>query len=93
MDKKALKDGAIMAALILVVFEVIVIIAGLINPEGLIFQLDFRDPVDQLVIIGGALVCGVSMYVKEAAKNKQNAMLDLEKNKGKDAADVEITDD
>ena len=31
--------------------------------------------------------------VKEAAKNKQNAMLELEKNKGKDAADVGITDD
>lgn len=93
MDKKALKDGAIMAALMLAVFEVIVIIAGLINPEGLIFQLDFRDPVDQLMIIGGALVCGVSMYAREAAKNKQNALLELEKNKGRGSADVEIAED
>ena len=85
MDRKALKSAVIMAGIMLAVFEVIVFMAYVINPEGLIFHLDFREPLDQLIILGCAAVCGISVYAREAARNKQNAILELKQNKAEES--------
>ena len=62
MNKAALKQGALIAAVTLVVFEGIATLVQLIDPQGGILRVDYRNPVQHVIIVAAALCFGISAY-------------------------------
>ena len=71
LDKKAMKSATVMAAIVLVVFEALSIGVQLIDPEGGILRVNYRNPLQHLVIVVIALGFGICAYFRERRKDKQ----------------------
>ena len=72
LDKKAMKSATVMAAIVLVVFEALSIGVQLIDPEGGILRVNYRNPLQHLVIVVIALGFGICAYIKERKKKNNN---------------------
>ena len=72
MKKAALKNAALIAAIALVVFEGIATLVQLIDPQGGLLRVNYRNPVQHVIIIAAALGFGVAAYCRAYKKNKSN---------------------
>lgn len=70
MNKKALKQAALVAAIVLAGFEALGFLVQLIDPQGGLLRVDMRNPVVHGVIVVAALVIGVIMYIREHSGNR-----------------------
>ena len=71
-DPKALKAAALLAAIVLVVFEALSVLVTWIDPSGGLLRIDLHNPMLHVIIVIVALVFGLSAYVREYRKNKTN---------------------
>ena len=55
IDKKAIKPAVTIAAIVLVVFEALSIFVQLIDPEGGILRVNYRNPLQHVIIVVIAL--------------------------------------
>ena len=72
MNKEALKAGALLAVIVLVVVEAIAILVQLIDPLGGHLRVDYHNPVQHVIILIAALGFGFSAYIRECRKNRNN---------------------
>ena len=68
MNKEALKAGALMTAVVLVVFEAVAGLVQLVDPQGGLLHIDLKNPVIHVVILAAALAAGVFRYIGGRAK-------------------------
>ena len=71
IDKHAIKPAMLIAAVVVVVFEALSIGVQLIDPEGGILRVNYRNPLQHVIIIIIALGFGVCAYIRERKKDKQ----------------------
>ena len=71
MKKAALKNAALIAAIALVVFEGIATLVQLIDPQGGLLRVNYRNPVQHVIIIAAALGFGVAAYLRHVRRTKQ----------------------
>ena len=69
MNKAAWKNAALIAAITLVVLEGIAILVQLIDPQGGLLRVDYRNPVQHIIIIAAALGFGIAAYCRACKKN------------------------
>ena len=69
MNKAAWKNAALIAAITLVVLEGIAILVQLIDPQGGLLRVDYRNPVQHIIIIAAALGFGIAAYCRAYKKN------------------------
>jgi hypothetical protein len=72
IDKKAIKSAVTIAAIVLVVFEALSIFVHLIDPEGGILRVNYRNPLQHVIIVVIALGFGICAYIKERKKKNNN---------------------
>ena len=72
IDKKAIKPAVTIAVIVLVVFEALSIFVQLIDPEGGILRVNYRNPLQHVIIIVIALGFGICAYIKERKKKNNN---------------------
>lgn len=70
MDKAALKNAAFIAAIAMVVFEGIATLE-LIDPQGGLLHVNYRNPVQHIIIVVAALGFGVAAYLRHVRRTKQ----------------------
>ena len=70
IDKKAIKPAVTIAAIVLVVFEALSVLVQLIDPEGGILRVNYRNPLQHIIIVVIALGFGICAYVREHKKNR-----------------------
>lgn len=70
IDKKAVKPALSTAAIALAVFEALTIGLELIDPEGGILRVDFRNPIQHVIIVAIALGFGICVYFRERGNKK-----------------------
>ena len=71
MDKKALKQAALIAAIVLAGFEALCFLVQLIDPQGGLLRVDMRSAVPHAVIVIAALAAGIGTYIRERKKNRE----------------------
>ena len=72
MNKAALKNAALIAAVALVVFEGIATLVQLIDPQGGLLRVNYRNPVQHIIIVAAALGFGVAAYGRACRKNRNS---------------------
>ena len=72
IDKKAIESAVTIAAIVLVVFEALSIFVQLIDPEGGILRVNYRNPLQHVIIVVIALGFGICAYIKERKKKNNN---------------------
>ena len=72
IDKKAIKPAVTIAAIVLVVFETLSIFVQLIDPEGGILRVNYRNPLQHVIIVVIALGFGICASIKERKKKNNN---------------------
>ena len=70
MNKAALKNAALIAAITLVVFEGLTVLVQLIDPQGGLLRVNYRNPAQHIIIIAAALGFGVAAYCRACKKNR-----------------------
>ena len=70
IDKKAIKPAVTIAAIVLVVFEALSVLVQLIDPEGGILHVNYRNPLQHIIIVVIALGFCICAYVREHKKNR-----------------------
>ena len=68
MNKKAMKAAALIAVIVIVVFEAIAFLVTLIDPAGGLLRISMGSPLLHVIIVIAALGFGVSAYVREQKK-------------------------
>ena len=71
MNKAALKNAALIAVITLVVFEGITALVQLIDPQGGLLRVNYRNPVQHIIIIAAALGFGAAAYCRTCKKNNE----------------------
>ncbi len=72
MNKGALKAGALLAVIVLVVAEALAFLVQLIDPQGGHLRVDYHNPVQHIIILAVAIAFGFSAYIWECRKNRNN---------------------
>ena len=72
IDKKEIKPAVTIAAIVLVVIEALSIFVQLIDPEGGILRVNYRNPLQHVIIVVIALGFGICAYIKERKKKNNN---------------------
>ncbi len=70
IDQAALKNGALIAAIAVYVFEGLTILVQLVDPQGGLLRVKFRNPLQHLIIIAAALALGTAAYFRAWKKNR-----------------------
>ena len=70
-DPKALKAAALLAAIVLVVFEALSVLVTVIDPSGGLLRIDLHQPLLHVIIVILAIGFGISAYVREYRKNSK----------------------
>ena len=70
IDKKAIKPAVTVTAIVLVVFEALSILVQLIDPEGGILRVNYRNVFQHVIIVAIALGFGICAYIREHKKNR-----------------------
>ena len=71
MDKAALKNAVLIAAIVLVVFEGIATLVQLIDPQGGLLRVNYRNPVQHIIIIVAALGFGIVAYFQYVRRTRK----------------------
>ena len=71
MKKAALKNAALIAAVAAVVFEGLTILVQIIDPQGGLLHVNYRNPVQHIIIVVAALGFGVAAYLRHVRRTKQ----------------------
>ncbi len=69
MNKEALKAGALMTAVVLVVFEAVAGLVQLVDPQGGLLRVDYSNPVQHVIILAAALGFGVCACIRKNRKD------------------------
>ena len=68
MNKKALKEAALLAVIVLAAVEAIAFLVQAIDPQGGLLRIDLQNPVIHVVILVAALAAGIFRYIGGSAK-------------------------
>ena len=71
MNKKALKTAGIYAVIALVIFEALVCLVVLIDPQGGMLQVNLGNPIHHAIMIVIAIAFGIYTYIRESKKDKE----------------------
>ena len=71
MDKKALKTAGIYTVIALAIFEAMVCLVVLIDPEGGMLRVNLGNPIHHAIMVAAAIAFGISTYIRECKKNKK----------------------
>lgn len=69
IDKNAFKTAALITAVVLVVFEALTVLVQVVDPEGGLLRVNYRSPLQHVIIAAVSLVFGYRVYVREHKKN------------------------
>ncbi len=72
MNKTAIKNAALIAAIALIVFECITVLVQMIDPQGGLLRVDYHNPVQHIIIIAVSFGFGIASYFRACRKNKSN---------------------
>ena len=70
MKKAALKNAALIADVASVVFEGLTILVQIIDPQGGLLRVNYRNPVQHVIILAAALGLGIAAY-RRACRGEQ----------------------
>ena len=70
MKKAALKNATLIAAVASVVFEGRTILVQIIDPQGGLLRVNYRNPVQHVIILAAALGLGIAAY-RRACRGEQ----------------------
>ena len=71
MNHAAVKKAALISAVTLVVFEGIATLVQWIDPQGGLLHVDYRNPVQHIIIIAAALGFGIAAYCRACQKERE----------------------
>ena len=66
-----MKNAAFIADIALVAFEGIATLVQLIDPQGGLLHVNYRNPVQRIIIVVAALGFGVAAYLRHVRRTKQ----------------------